>query len=62
MGKLSHNLGIEVIQHGEYIQLKQMSYTRKILERWGTTKCKPTKYPMEPTLQLHKYENGKDVD
>ena len=42
LGKLSHYLGIEVIQHGEYILLKQMSYARKILERWVTTKCKPT--------------------
>ncbi|XP_074356615.1 secreted RxLR effector protein 161-like [Apium graveolens] len=24
--------------------------------------CKPTKYPMEPTLQMHKDENGKAVD
>lgn len=33
-----------------------------MLEKWGIAECKPTKYPMEPALQLHKDESGKAVD
>lgn len=62
LGRLSHYLGIEVIQTGEYIQRKQTSYTKKIIEKLGMAECKPTKYPMEPMLQLHKDESGKVVD
>lgn len=62
LGKLSHYLGIEVIQTGDHLQLKQGSYDTRMLEKWGIVEYKSTKYPMEPTLQLHKDESGNAVD
>lgn len=62
LGKLSHYLGIEVKQMNDCIELKQTSYAKKVLERSGMADCKPTKYPMEPTEQIHKDEKGRRVD
>lgn len=62
LGRLSHYLGIEVVQSKGSIELKQTSYAKKVLEKSGMTGCKPTKYPMEPTLQLYKDTDGKPVD
>ncbi|XP_074336202.1 uncharacterized protein LOC141673362 [Apium graveolens] len=55
-------LAIEVSQGKEFIELKQTSYAKKLLERCAMDECKPSKYPMEPTLQLHRDLNGKPVD
>lgn len=62
LGKLSHYLGIEVNQTGDFIELKQASYAKKVLERIGMADCKSTKYPMEPTLQLHKDDDETPVN
>lgn len=62
LGKLSHYLGIEVVQAKDYIELKQTAYAKKVLEKSGMAECKVTKYPMEPTSQLHKDDTGKPVD
>ena len=62
LGKLPHYLGIEVVHMKEYIEMKQTSYAKKVLEKSGMTECTPIKYPMEPMVQLHKDENGKLLD
>lgn len=62
LGKLSHYLGLEVNQTSDFIELKQAAYAKKVLEKSGMAECKSTKYPMEPTLQLHKDENGTPVN
>lgn len=62
LGKLSHYLGIEVDQGKDCIELKQTSYAKKVLAKSRMKDCKPTKYPMEPALQLDKDEMGKAVD
>lgn len=62
LGRLSHYLGIEVNQTKEYIELKQSSYAKKLLEKSGMAECKSTKYPMEPGIQLSKDSAGKEVD
>lgn len=62
LGLLSHYLGIEVIQKGEYIELKQAAYARKLRERAGLIECNPTKYSMETKLQLDKDVKGKAVN
>lgn len=48
LGKLSYYLGIEVEQGRDYIELKQMAYVKKVLEKAGMMGCNPTKYPMDP--------------
>lgn len=35
LGKLAYYLGIEVEQGKDYIELKQMAYAKKILEKVG---------------------------
>lgn len=62
LGKLSHYLGIEVMQNKECIELKQTAYAKKVLEKSGMAECKSTRYPMEPAIQLHKDEDGTPVD
>lgn len=62
LGKLSYYLGIEVDQRKDYIELKQSAYAKKILEAAGMADCNPSKYPMEPKIQLHKDVTGKLVD
>lgn len=62
LGKLSCYLGIEVDQKGDYIELKQSAYTKKLLEKAGMLECNPTKYAMEPKLQLTKDEKDKEVN
>ncbi|KAD6453893.1 hypothetical protein E3N88_08599 [Mikania micrantha] len=62
LGKLSYYLGLEVTQTEGGITLKQGRYANKILEATGMSNCNAAKYPMEPKMQLHKDENGKDVN
>lgn len=62
MGKLSQYLGIEVKQYEDYIQLKQSTYARKILEKTGMIGCNPTKFPMNPKLLITKDEGGPPID
>lgn len=62
LGKLSHYLGMEVNKKQGYIELKQESYAKKLLVRAGMAECRPTKYPMETSIQLDKDEKGTAVD
>lgn len=55
LGKLSHYLGLEVDQGKGYIELKQMAYAKKVLEKAGM-------YPMEPKIQMHKDARGRPVN
>lgn len=59
LGLLSY---YEVEQGRDYIELKQESYARKIIQKAGISECKPVKFPMEPKIQLHKDEKGQAVD
>lgn len=45
-----------------YIELKQVAYARKILEKAGLCDYNLVKFLMEPKLQIHKDEKGKPVD
>lgn len=62
LGKLSYYLGIEVEQGHDYIELKQTTYAKKILDKAGLSDCNPIKCPMESRVQLDKDEQGKAVD
>lgn len=62
LGKLSYYLGIEVKQGEDCIQLKQSGYARKVLEKANMLGCNPTKFPMDPKLQITKDEKGTPVD
>lgn len=62
LGKLSYYLGIEVEQGPGYIELRQVVYAKKVLEKAGMSECNATKFPMEPKLQLYKDEKGKPVN
>lgn len=57
-GELKYYLGIEVYQGDGIIKIKQSGYAKKILERAGMANCNSSKYPMDPTLQLSKDEEG----
>lgn len=59
LGRLAYYLGIEDEQKDDYIQLKQSSYAKKVLERAVMLDCSPCKYPMESRSQLNKDEHGK---
>lgn len=62
LGKLTYYLGLEVEQGDGFVELKQMSYARKVLEKAGMLDCNPVQYPMDPNLQVHKDERGSAVD
>ena len=62
LGKLSHYLGIEVNQKGDYIKLNQVAYDQKLLEKAGMYDCNSAKYPMETKIQLDKDVKGKAVN
>nr|GEX57797.1 zinc finger, CCHC-type [Tanacetum cinerariifolium] len=57
LGNLNYYLGIEVKQEEDIIV-----YARKILKETVMSNCNPTKWPMDPKLQLTKDEGGKEVD
>lgn len=60
--KLSYYLGIELEQGASYIELKQTSYAKKILEKAKMTKCNTTKYPTVPKEYINKDEGGMTVN
>lgn len=62
LAKLGYYIGIEVSQGDGYIELKQIAYAKKILERTGLSEWNSVRYPMEPKLQLYKDECGKLVN
>lgn len=53
---------MDVSQNQGYTEFKQESYAKKLLVRAGMAECRPTKYPMETSIQLDKDEKGKAVD
>lgn len=44
------------------MELKQVAYAKKVLERASMAGCNVVKFPMEPKLVMHKDENGKPVN
>ncbi|XP_074351332.1 secreted RxLR effector protein 161-like [Apium graveolens] len=62
LGTLGYYLGIEVEQEDGFIELKQSSYAKKIVEKAGMKDCNPTKYPMDPKDQISRDEGGIIVD
>nr|GEY53489.1 hypothetical protein [Tanacetum cinerariifolium] len=62
MGLLSYYLGIEVSQYADRVTLKQAADVKTILKKTGMEDCNACKYPMEPKLELTKYEAGDPVD
>lgn len=47
LGKLSYYLGLEVAPGCGFIQIRQTSYAKKVLERAGLAECNSVKYPIE---------------
>ena len=47
LGKLSYYLGLEVEQGSGFIEIKQTSYAKKLLQRAGMSDCNIVKYPMD---------------
>lgn len=62
LGKLSNYLALEVDQRKDYIEIKQTSYAKTVLERAGMKDCNPVKYPFDPKSQLSKDEEGNPVN
>lgn len=62
LGLLSFYLGIEVEQQEDCVIVKQTSYAKKILAKFGMTDCNPTKFPMEPGTRLDADKQGVRVD
>ena len=62
LGLLTYYLGIEVLQHGGGISLKQESYARKILEETSMSECNATLIPMDAGLVLSKAKEERSVE
>ncbi|XP_024965757.1 uncharacterized protein LOC112505954 [Cynara cardunculus var. scolymus] len=62
LGLLVYYLGIEVIQKGGEISIKQTSYANKIFSDTGMLDCIEAKIPMEPGLKLTKVKDERSVD
>ncbi|XP_074352885.1 uncharacterized protein LOC141692040 [Apium graveolens] len=62
LGKLSYYLGLEVEQASGCIQIKQMTYAKKVLQKAGLSECNSVKYLMELKLQIDADKNGEDVN
>ncbi|XP_020249213.1 uncharacterized protein LOC109826599 [Asparagus officinalis] len=45
-------------QSRDCVTLRQSAYAKKVVMQFGMSECNPTKYPMEPKLQLGKDVNG----
>lgn len=61
-GLLSFYLSIEVDQQGDHMTLKQSSYAKKVLTRFGMDDCNPTKIPMDTGMKLHSDKQGEKID
>lgn len=53
LGKLSYYLGLEVLQGTDYIEIRQSTYAKKVLDKAEMWECNPVKFPMEYKLQIH---------
>ena len=56
LGELKQVVGFEVTKdpQGEYINISQKQYIKKILKRFGMEDSKPCKMPMDPNIRLTK--------
>ena len=49
LGEVFHYLGMEVnVDVGKTITLKQTTYLKKVLKRFGIEDCRPISIPMDP--------------
>lgn len=62
LGKLTYYLGIKAHQGDDGIEIKQESYTRRILKEDGLDICNPTKIPMEFRLKVSKAEEEEEIN
>lgn len=62
LGKFSYYLELEVIQGNGFIEVKQSSYARKVLEKAGLSECNTVKFPMDHNLQIHADATGAAVN
>jgi hypothetical protein len=62
LGLLSFYLGIEVRQDSSGISLRQIAYTKRIVELGGLTSCNPAYTPMEERLKLSRDSTAKEVN
>jgi hypothetical protein len=62
LGPLSFYLGIEVHQDDSGITLRQIAYTKSVVELAGLTDCNPALTPMEEKLKLSRDSTTEEVD
>lgn len=62
LGLLSYYLGIVVKQGQGFVELKQTTYAKKILEKTGMGECNQTKYRMDPKVQITSDQGGTPLD
>ena len=53
LGEVSHYLGMEIDIGKERTTIRQTTYLRKTLEKFGFNSCKPCKIPMDPGTVSH---------
>ncbi|XP_074342764.1 secreted RxLR effector protein 161-like [Apium graveolens] len=62
LSKLSYYLGLEVEQQNGCIEIKQMAYAKKVLQKAGLSECNAAKFPMELKLQIGADRDGEAVN
>lgn len=62
LGKLTYYLGLEVSQNRGFIEVKQSSYAKKVLEKARLSECNAVKFPMDHSLQIHADKEGQAVN
>ncbi|XP_022019011.1 uncharacterized mitochondrial protein AtMg00810-like [Helianthus annuus] len=62
LGGLKYFLGIKVARTSKGLVLSQRKYTLDILEDCGLQGCRPSSFPMEPSLKLDKEATRPKVD
>nr|GEW44243.1 hypothetical protein [Tanacetum cinerariifolium]GEW57651.1 hypothetical protein [Tanacetum cinerariifolium] len=62
LGELTYDLGIEVSQGKDCVEIKQERYAMKILKEAGMEDCNPALCPMEPGLKLSKAKDELEVE
>ncbi|KAJ0577616.1 putative RNA-directed DNA polymerase [Helianthus annuus] len=62
LGKLTYYLGIEVSQSKDGTKIKQEAYAKKILTKAGMINRNPTSVPIDPNVEVSKFEDEEDFD
>ncbi|KAK2442749.1 putative mitochondrial protein [Trifolium repens] len=62
LGRMSHFLGVEVVQNAKGIFISQAKYARDILERFDMLNCNAVQCPIVPGCKLTKEGGGENVD